>query len=254
MQQGSQVFQGQQGGFQTQGAFQGQAGGYQGQQGSFQLSQPFSPQQPFQNNPSPPSSFSPQGPLSPQQGTFVQQSQFTPSIHPPPSSLYEPSSVGLSRAYTTVGAGFQPFSPDPAPGGMGYGRMGPADRVAAGSVPMGQSSSAQAHFSTQQSQGHLSAQPYSSRQSLAFEPESFGLGGRERQLTAPSHPGHGSNMKALNLGLAGMNLSQRREFGLDGGPLSAPMRPNGTNMNNMNNNGNNGGMKPSALDNNVYMH
>lgn len=140
---------------------------------------------------------------------------------------------------------------------MSYGRangmMGSGERGAlsptSGSASMGHSASAQAH---------LSNQPYSSRQSLAFEPESFGLGGRERQLTAPAHPGPGvgpgPNMKALNLGLAGMNLSQRREFGLDGGPLSAPMRPNGNGNMNNNNGGNSGGMKPSVSDNNVYIH
>ncbi|KAG8790544.1 hypothetical protein FRC12_011648 [Ceratobasidium sp. 428] len=107
----------------------------------------------------------------------------------------------MSRAYnnaaTTSSSGFQPFSNDLAPG---YGR--------------GSSSN---------------------RQSLAFEPESFGLA-RERQQTAPSH----SMVKNLNLGLAGLNLNQRREFGIDGGPLSAPLNPN----NNTNN-------KSNVPDNNV---
>ncbi|QRV73217.1 RNA recognition motif protein [Ceratobasidium sp. AG-Ba] len=63
---------------------------------------------------------------------------------------------------------------------------------------------------------------YERRASLAFEPQSFGLqSGRERQQTAPS-----SGVKSLNLGLAGLNLNQRREFGLDGGPLSAPLNNN----------------------------
>ncbi|KAG8690112.1 RRM protein [Ceratobasidium sp. 423] len=251
-QQGGNSFQGQQGAnsytnpssmnnfasppfYEQQGSFSSQGGGYGAQQGGFQ--QPFSPTQaPFVAD----GATSPSGPMSPQQGSFgkFQQGSFGQSAQQlgtiPQQSLYEPSSVGLSRAYTTLGSSFQPFSSEPTS----------FDRSASASVPMGQSASATAHLATQ---------PYSTRQSLAFESEAFGLPGRERQLTAPAHSGSAGpshNLKNLNLGLAGMNLSQRREFGLDNGPLSAPLRNNA----NMNCNYNDGGMKPSTSDNNVYIH
>ncbi|KAG8712088.1 RRM protein [Ceratobasidium sp. 394] len=184
-QQGAQQAGGFQGGF--QGQFQAQqATHFQGPPAAAGLQGPnpfqFSSAQPqtFQANPSPPAH-------SPLAGQFA---------HP----LYEPSSAGMSRAYTT--SGFQPFSNDLAPG---YGR-GAANR-----------------------------------QSLPFESESFGLGGgRERQQTAPANSG----TKNLNLSLAGLSLGQRREFGLDNGPLSAPLQ-NGIHPN---------GNKPTAPDNNVYLH
>ncbi|KAG8724111.1 RRM protein [Ceratobasidium sp. 395] len=206
-------FQGQQlGGFQGSqlGAFQSQTGGFQAQQpgggGTFQA------QQSAANNFQGPSSTGAtrfQGGNSFQFSPTFNQPNSSPPIQSPLASQFphsthfEPNSVGMSRAYnnaaTTSSSGFQPFSNDLAPG---YGR--------------GSSSN---------------------RQSLAFEPESFGL--RERQQTAPSH----SMVKNLNLGLAGLNLSQRREFGIDGGPLSAPLNPN----NNTNN-------KSNVPDNNVYIH
>ncbi|CAE6334265.1 unnamed protein product [Rhizoctonia solani] len=225
--------------FYEQGSFPGQGGGYTGQQNGFHL-----PQQPFSHSQPPfavDGATSPSGSMSPQQvsfgkpqqqGSFGQSAQQMASM--PQQSLYEPSSVGLSRAYTSLGSNFQPFSSEPASFG----------RSASGSVPMGHSASATAHLTTQ---------PHPIRQSLVFEPEAFGLSGRERQLTAPAHSGSAGsnhNLKNLNMGLAGMNLSQRREFGLDNGPLSAPLR---NNMN-MNCNQNSGGMKPSASDNNVYIH
>ncbi|KAG9083750.1 RRM protein [Ceratobasidium sp. UAMH 11750] len=184
-QQGAQQAGGFQGGY--QGQFQAQqATHFQGPPAAAGLQGPnpfqFSSAQPqtFQANPSPPAH-------SPLAGQFA---------HP----LYEPSSAGMSRAYTT--SGFQPFSNDLAPG---YGRGA------------------------------------SNRQSLPFESESFGLGGgRERQQTAPANSG----TKNLNLGLAGLSLGQRREFGLDNGPLSAPLQ-NGIHPN---------GNKPTAPDNNVYLH
>ncbi|KAF8709271.1 RNA recognition motif, partial [Rhizoctonia solani] len=223
--------------YEQQGIFPSQGGGHGGQQGGFHL-----PQQPF-SHPQPPfvadGTTSPSGSMSPQQGSFAksQQGSFGQSAQHlgsmPSQSLYEPSSAGLSRAYTTIGSSFQPFSSEPTSFG----------RPASGSVPMGHSASATAHLNTH---------PYPTRQSLAFEPDSFGLPGRERQLTAPAHSGStglSHNLKNLNLGLAGMNLSQRREFGLDNSPLTAPLRNN-----NMNCNQNSGGMKPSVPDNNVYIH
>ncbi|KAF8759538.1 RNA recognition motif [Rhizoctonia solani] len=236
LQQGGNNFQGQPG-TNTTRHISSQGGGHGGQQGGFHL-----PQQPF-SHPQPPfvadGTTSPSGSMSPQQGSFAksQQGSFGQSAQQlgsmPPQSLYEPSSAGLSRAYTTIGSSFQPFSSEPTSFG----------RPASGSVPMGHSASATAH---------LTAHSYPTRQSLAFEPDSFGLTGRERQLTAPAHSGSAGlshNLKNLNLGLAGMNLSQRREFGLDNSPLTAPLRNN-----NMNCNQNSGGMKPSVPDNNVYIH
>ncbi|KAH7343234.1 hypothetical protein B0J17DRAFT_168681 [Rhizoctonia solani] len=221
--------------YEQQGSFSGQ-GGYGGQQNGFPVTQqPFSPTQPlFVTD----GATSPSGSMSPQQGSFgkPQQASFGQSAQQfgpiPQQSLYEPSSAGLSRAYTTLGSSFQPFA---EPTSFG--------RSASGSVPMGLSASATAHLATQ---------PYSTRQSLAFDSETFGLSGRERQLTAPAHSGSAGpshNLKNLNVGLAGMNFSQRREFGLDNGPLSAPLR-NNSNVNCING----GGMKPSASDNNVYIH
>ncbi|KAJ1309215.1 hypothetical protein OPQ81_004884 [Rhizoctonia solani] len=222
--------------YEQHASFAGQGSGYGGQQNGFHLSQqPFSSTQPSfvtEGPISPSGSVSPQQASfgKPQQGSFGQSAQqFSPG---PQQSLYEPSSVRLSRAYTTLGSSFQPFSEPTS-----FGRS-------SRSVPMGHSASATAH---------LAAQPYSNRQSLAFEPEAFGLPGRERHLTAPAHPGSAGpnhNLKNLNLGLAGMNLSQRREFGMDNGPLSAPLRNNA----NTNCNHNGGGMKPSTSDNNVYIH
>lgn len=247
-QSGNSYQQGQQGGggltsppfYEQQGAFPPNGSGFGGQQGGFPMSQPFSPTQSFG-----PTGSSPPGSISPQQGSFgkaqqgsfgppAQQAQFTAQ-----NSLYEPSSVGLSRAYTTHGTGFQPFSSEPSP----FGRAG--ERSTAGSVPMGHSASASAH---------LASQPYSTRHSLAFEPEAFGLQARERQLTAPAQPGSNPTLKTLNLGLAGMNLSQRREFGLDGGPLSAPLSGGRNPHMTATNGNNNGGMKPSVSDSNVYIH
>ncbi|CAE6422441.1 unnamed protein product [Rhizoctonia solani] len=254
-QQGASNFQGQQGTnnylsplnlnnfaspsfYDQPGPFPGQGGGYAGQQSGFQLpQQPFShPQAPFAVEGATSSS----GSMSPQQGSFgkPQQGSFGQSAQQlgsmPHQSLYEPSSVVLSRAYTTLGSSFQPFSTEPAS----------FNRPASGSAPMGHSASATAHLTTQH---------YPARQSLAFESEAFGLPGRERQLTAPAHSGSAGlnhNLKNLNLGLAGMNMSQRHEFGLDNGPLSAPLRNN----TNMNCNQNSGGMKPSVSDNNIYIH
>ncbi|KAG8739807.1 RRM protein [Ceratobasidium sp. 414] len=202
------------GGLQTNG-FQVQdaqyTGGFQGQQlGGFQ-GQPFQAQQ-ATNFQGPPASAGLQGPnafqFSPTQPQTFQTNPSPPAQSPLAGQFAHPLYEAGSAGMSRAYT-TSGFQPFSSDLAPGYGRGAP------------------------------------NRQSLPFESESFGLvGGRERQQTAPAN----SSTKSLNLGLAGLGLGQRREFGLDVGPLSAPL------YNGIHPGGNGGGTKPTLSDNTVYLH